>query len=1089
MPKVALSDALETLHLIRASAGAGKTHRLTGDYIRLLFSAGYNFKHILAVTFTNKATDEMKSRILNELFNLSSGKSSGFIEMLTSEFRLTEEVARKRAFVILKTILHDYSAFSITTIDKFFQQIMRAFTRELGLMGGYQIDVDSSSYLPEIIDSMIFDLDKEENKDLSAWLLDFMQAKVVEDKSWDIKKDIQKLANELFKETYKSLSTEEHAVIQDKNILKQYKQSLIRIIQQFKNDLKSLGEKGVNYMTQVGLTYSDYKGGSKSAFSHFVKWANGEIKEPTDTFNNLVDSVENWYTKSSTQKNAIEASYNNGLNDCIKSAVKLFNDEYILTNSAESVLNYYFTLGILNDIEKRMDNYKKENNLHFLSDTTELLNTIIADSDAPFVYEKIGNRYQYYMIDEFQDTSDMQWANFRPLLHESLSNNHFNMIVGDVKQSIYRFRNSNWKLLEEQIAKEFSKEQLTEESLDTNWRSDANIICFNNSLFRSGAELIQNEYNNSIDNDSYPGLNELKNKITNAYKGIEQQLAPHKTKGQGKVEITFLDNSDAENKWDQQALERLPQTIEALQDQGFALKDIAIIVRWNSDAIRIAEYLLKYKEEHPDSKYQYDIISNEALVIGNAQSVRSIIALLRHFQNPADSTKKMIALTEFFKFHKHISPSEAIKDFQEFDIADLPKEMVTQIEYISHLPLYEMVEAYFSLSANALEPKENAYVQAFLDIVLKFSTDSSADINNFLDWWDDKGVRKSLFSPDNQDAIRLLTIHKAKGLGFGVVIMPFVNWNFDHNPGHDNIIWCKPEIEPFNNLPIVPIKYGAKLKNTIFSKEYLEEKLYTFIDNLNLLYVAFTRPKHQLIVYTQKPKLDKNGECKNNTVGNLLWNVINIQQTTPSEEIKLNDFFNDTNDEAVLLLGDNSKIEVKSNIQEEANPYVIGKWQSIPFNGRLKLRLNAVDFFSDNGQRAYGTMMHDIVSSIETLSDISSAVEKKMMDGEIGIDMKNDFIDILQKSLSIPEVDDWYSGKYTVLNETKLLHPKFGFSQPDRVMIDNNQVVVVDYKFGEVEESKYIRQVQRYVKTIKEMGFDNVSGYLFYVRGGKIVEV
>lgn len=1121
MQKAESSDN-ELLHIIRASAGSGKTHRLTGDYIRLLFSAGNNYKHILAVTFTNKATDEMKSRILSELYNLSAGKDSGFLKMLISEFHLTEEVVRLRAFSILKTILHDYSAFSITTIDKFFQQVMRAFTRELGLIGGYKIEVDNSYYLPEIIDNMIFDLDKPENKGLTAWLLDFMQSKIREDKSWVIKKEIRTLAKELFKETYKTLSEEEFSVIQDKNALEAYKKNLIRIMQQFKNELKSIGEDGVDCMTRAGLTFSDYKGGSKSTFSHFAKWANGDMKEPTDTFLKLEDSVTSWYTKTSKQISAIEGSYHDGLNDCVKRAISLFDKQMVFYNSAESVLNYYFTLGILSDIEQRMDAYKKENNIQFLSDTTELLNKIIADSDTPFVYEKIGTRIQHYMIDEFQDTSDMQWANFKPLLLESLANNNFNMIVGDVKQSIYRFRNSNWKLLEEQIAKEFSNEQLIEESLDTNWRSDANIINFNNALFRIGSEIMQNDYNNALVDNNVGELNVFSDKIKNAYRGVRQQVKPNKLNNEGKVEISFLDTSDSDNKWEDQVLERLPQQIESLQDQGFALKDIAIIVRKNDEAIKIAETLLKYKDAHPDSTYRYDIISNEALVIGNAQSVRSIISLLRHFQNPADETKKMIAHTEFFKFHKHATPTEAIKDFQEINLADLPQEMVGQIESISHLPLYEMVEAYFSLSANALEQKENAYVQSFLDIVLKFSTDSSADINDFLDWWDEKGYKKTLFSPDNQDAIRLLTIHKSKGLGFGVVIMPFVNWELDHKSSQTNIIWCKPTVAPFNELPIVPIKYSPKLSKTIFSKEYLEEKLYTYIDNLNLLYVAFTRPKHQLKVFAPQPKQNKDGSIKINTVGDLLWETIASKNIPLEDEISLNNYFNDstsvesnhptlssitpdaitststtsavstlnnTNIVALFSLGNNAKKEIKEEVQEETNPYIISKWQSIPFSNRLKLRLNAADFFADSGQRSYGTMMHEIVSTINTLEDIELAVDKKVLNGEIGKEMKEEIINILNDSLSISDAKDWYSGNYTVLNETKLLHPKFGFSQPDRVMINDNQVIVVDYKFGEVEESQYIRQVQRYTKTIKEMGFDNVSGYIFYVRAGKIIEV
>lgn len=1064
-------------HIIKASAGSGKTYRLTGEYLKLLFSGENNHRHILAVTFTNKATDEMKSRIVKELHALTSGEKSGYLKELQSEFSLTEKQVRQKARNILEIILHDYSAFSITTIDKFFQQTMRAFTREMGLQGGYNIEVDETPVLTETIDLMLAELDKPENKALSDWLLLFMKKEIEEGKSWRIERQVQALASELFNETYKSFSDEEQDEIRDKDFLLSYQRTIRKIVHDFEKEVKETGEKGVNLMSLHGLHYSDFKGGSRSPFTHFVRWANGEMKIPTATFINLADDVDNWTTKTTPfeKRSAIEKAYQNGLNDLVKRAISLFEND-LFYNSALSILRNFYTLGILNDIKNRLRTLQRENNTLFLSDTTELLNDIISDSDSPFIYEKTGTRINHYMIDEFQDTSRMQWSNFKPLVNESLAANNFNLLVGDVKQSIYRFRNSDWRLLEEQVADDFGRERVKEHVLDTNWRSYANIIRFNNAFFTQSAKLLQNSFN--ADMESMPQSEFQKyasTKITDAYEHVMQLVSEKNSDTEGLVKITFLENDDESN-WKEKVLQQLPLTLSALSQ-----KNTAVIVRWNSEAVQVAETLLRYKKENPDAELNCDIISNEALLIANAQSVKAVIALMRHFRNTKDKTRKMIAMYECFRFRKNSLPDEALKEYREKADKDFPIE----IKQLSSLPFYEMAEAFFGLWKDSLSEEENVYVQAFLDIVLKFSTNSSSDINHFLDWWDEKGCNKALFSPENQHAIQLITIHKSKGLEFDTVVMPFADWNIDHNPRHTDIIWCKPTVEPFNRLSIVPLKYGRALGDTIFRDDYLEEKLFTYIDNLNLLYVAFTRAKKQLIVFSEKPKKPENIT----SISDLLWNAVsNDAITHDSESIQLNEFFTETELGYRFELGKlvpEESPETDDEVQEEDTV----KWQSHPFHDRLKLRLNSIGFFTDDGSRSYGTLMHDLISNVETIDDLPYAVERKILDGELPENKRADTLDQLTGKLSLPQVKSWYSGDYAVLNEAQLLHPQFGFRRPDRVMIGDNEIIVVDYKFGDAEDLKYNRQVKYYMKTIKEMGFTNVKGFVFYVKQGKVISV
>ncbi len=600
---------------------------------------------------------------------------------------------------------------------------------------------------------------------LSEWLLLFMQHSIEEGKSWKIERQVLDLAGELSNETYKSFSREEQAKIHDKEFLLDYQQTLRKIIRDYERAVKEAGEKGLNLMNRFGLHFADFSGGSRSPFSHFGKWANREMKPPTPTFINLADNPEKWTTKTTPpeKRSAIESVFYAGLNDAVQEAVSLFENN-IPYNSALSILRNFYTLGILSDIKSRLRRLQQENNTLFLSDTTELLNNMIAGTDSPFISEKTGTRITNYMIDEFQDTSRMQWNNFKPLVGESLASGNFNLIVGDVKQSIYRFRNSDWRLLERQVTNDFSEENIREHVLDTNWRSDANIVEFNNAFFTQAPPILQNDFNTTT-----TGLADTQ--IADAYRDACQHVPTPKAESGGQVRITFLkEDKEKETSWKEDVLEQLPHEIERLQDEGFALKDIAVVVRWNNEAAEVAEKLLSYKKDHPESPYRYDFISNEALLIGSARSVKAVIALMRHFRNPKDDTRRMMAAYEYNEVHHD----------QEGVATDFPDEVKQQLNELVSLPFYDMIERFFALSGDTLHEQENAYMQAFLDIALKFSTRNTTDLGAFLDWWDEKGCKKALFSPEEQDAIRLITIHKSKGLGFGVVIMPFVDWGVDH---------------------------------------------------------------------------------------------------------------------------------------------------------------------------------------------------------------------------------------------------------------------------------------------------------------------
>lgn len=732
------------LTVYRASAGAGKTHKLTGEYLTLLFTGPGAFRRILAVTFTNKATDEMKTRIVDELYNLASGRKSDYVELLKSAYSLTEIQVRKQAAQILIDILHDYSAFNISTIDRFFQQTMRAFTREIGLQGGYGIEMDQELVLTTAIDNLLSDLEKPESKDLLGWLLRFAEDKIESGGEWNLRKDIMALSREVFKESYKAFSEAVGRDIEDKKALEDYKNELYGIIRSVEATAKELGERGLAILNKYGLKVTDFKGGSRSPLTLLDRLVQGEMKEPSATFIGLADNLDGCFTKTVSlgTRQIIGCAFEDGLNDCIKGIISLFGN-LTAYNTAREIVRYYYTLGILTDVSRQIAAYREEKNVMLIADTTELLSKVIEGSDAPFIYEKTGTHVDHYMIDEFQDTSGMQWNNFRPLIEESLAHSRDNLIVGDVKQSIYRFRNSDWKLLDEQVQADFSPEVVHEETLKDNWRSCRNIVEFNNALFTTLPGVLQAVYNEAL---SVSSLSEEQRaafftKIMSAYDKSFQQVPPPFMQKDGHVRIEFL-SGDNEKDWKEEALGRLPGVLEKLQDNGYALKDIAILVRTNQEGAQVADTLLAYKEEHPSNRYNYDIISDEALFVSGSTAVRFMVSLLRYLKNPEDRTNEQIALYSY----------QVLKGRFGVETPAFPPEVVSVLQILSRQSLYEITEGLFRLFADDFPENEQVFVQAFLDMVSEYTQKESADLNRFLNGGTKRAAGKQL--PHRTDRMR-----------------------------------------------------------------------------------------------------------------------------------------------------------------------------------------------------------------------------------------------------------------------------------------------------------------------------------------------
>lgn len=1075
------------LTVYRASAGSGKTYTLTGEYLSLLFSSPNAYRRILAVTFTNKATDEMKGRIIEELYNLSAGKESGYVSLLARQFRLRETEVRKKAKTILVAILHDYSSFNISTIDRFFQQTMRAFTREIGLQGGYGLELDQEQVLEEAIDGLLGSLDKQVNKELLNWLIQFAADKVENGHAWNLRKDIAQLSRELFKESYKAFEKEVREDITDKKSLESYKETLYAIIRSEEARVKEIGKKALVLLDEYALSPADFKQGLRSPIGLFRKWAEGEMKEPTATFINWVGNVEAFYTPKtdSAVRSRIEEVFSRGLNEYMRQITELFaNPIQYLT--AKEIVRYYFTLGILNDVSARIADYRQEKNILLIADTTELLNKVIAGCDAPFIYEKTGVNIDHYMIDEFQDTSGMQWNNFRPLIKESLAHDRFNLIVGDVKQSIYRFRNSDWKLLDEQLGIDFRHEGVTDEVLGVNWRSCRCIVEFNNAFFNSAPLLLQALFNEGLGDSSLSDKEQayVGGRIIQAYDKLYQQVPPKFRDKEGHVKIDFFASTD-EADWKEQALAQLPATLERLQDNGYALRDIAILVRTNKEGAAVADALLAYKESHPAGGYKYDLISDDALFVSGSACVRFLVTLLRHLRNREEETARRIAVFNYTLLK--VAAAEQTATSLPLQETDFPKEVKKALRYLCRESLYEITEGLLRLFDSLFPDSEQVFIQAFLDMVHEFAQGENSDISSFLKWWDEKGCRKTIITPDAQDAIRILTVHKSKGLGFKVVLLPFGDWEIDHKPVKPVILWCHPEKPPFNKLHLVPVRYSSTLSRTIFAREYYDEKLHTYIDSLNTLYVAFTRAKEELIVFAPKPKkLDKVGG-----ISDLLW--LGLHGAT----------------RPVTANGE-PLVDLSGCLDEEKGCFEHGRWWSpcalpdtdtgteevelhriisITPQDRLRLRLQGKAFFFDDKERKHGALMHDILSRVRTSKDIPGAVEAYRYAGVITHEECVLLKSRLEELLNEPAVARWYDGKCRILSHVDILFAKRGAKRPDRIVIYGQTVVIVDYRFGKKENGAYVRQMKENMKLVGGMGYPDVKGFIWYVELSKIEAV
>jgi ATP-dependent exoDNAse (exonuclease V) beta subunit len=1032
------------LTVYKASAGSGKTFRLAIEYIKLVVTNPQAYRNILAVTFTNKATEEMKMRILSQLYGLwkQLDDSQTYMSCVCSELQVPPDYVSRQAGQALSNLLHNYNYFRVETIDTFFQSVLRNLARELDLTANLRIGLNDYQVEELAVDQLIEDLQTTDV--MLTWLMKYIMENISDDRSWNVIGQIKQFGTTIFRDYYKENSTALNTKLSDPDFFERYTKELRRIKSTAKEQMKRYADAFFNTLEDEGLSIDDLANKQRGIAGFFIKLRNGTFDASIEnvTVANCLGNPAKWYAKSHARGELIHMLADGPLGNILRQAVEERPRQYRLYQSAELTLCHLNQLRLLSSIERRVHQLNEEANRFLLSDTQQLLQALIQDSDSPFIFEKIGTQLEHIMIDEFQDTSTVQWQNFRVLLQETMSHEgSHNLIVGDVKQSIYRWRSGDWRLLNN-IRQQFPEGTIQERPLDTNHRSCRRVIEFNNTFFRHAA---------AIEHDLLGDMPEAE-QLQRAYAEVEQ-LVPSWRDDSGYVNITLLPSDD----YEATTLHHMADTVRQLIADGVPQGDIAILVRTNRLIPLIANY---FSEELGD---EVSVVSDEAFRLDASVSVNIIVSALRLLIHPDD---------------------QLARAFLEKNGCD-----PTLLGSLPTLPLYELTERLFALYHLNRFDTQSAYVCAFYDQLADFTADNATDIDTFLGEWESDLCHKTIQS-DELSGIRLISIHKSKGLEYEHVIIPFCDWQLEKQSG--NILWCEPREEPFNQLPIVPVNYSQKgMTGTIYEEAWRHEHLQNVVDNLNLLYVAFTRAARELYVIGKRAA--KSGRSAV------------IEQVLPLLEGTLS---NQEDDARPLVYeygshtsGTTGTKEAKQslNVFLQSPAMQLVSVESYDTQAVFRQSNQSRDFINGDDEQSemsyiqLGSILHNIFSHIRTTDDIDSALRQLQVDGVLYNDdiSPERLMPLLRKRLEHPKVADWFSGRWTLYNECTILSVEDGQvveRRPDRVMTDGHEWIVVDFKFGH-ERQEYHDQVRQYMYLLASMGLQHITGYLWLVYSNKIIPV
>ncbi len=1002
----------------------------------------------------------MKERILKSLKELSSGQHSGGTNtlqaLLTTELRITDEELKKRSRYLLQEILHNYADFAICTIDSFVHRIIRTFAYDLKLSVNFNIETDEENVLSQCIDELISEIGNDPR--LTEIMLEFSKNRIDDNKNWQIDADIKNFAGNIIDENnrlqldkLKNTSVEQFV---------QLKEKLHRFILEFEQRLKAWAEAAFDLLKKTNLSPENFYRGNSGIYSYFKKIRNKEFDGESLLTSYVRQTIDEnkWYaTKNNESENAAIDGISAGIQ-------QLFIDieQYRAANTEKyylysSVFKNIYALTVINEIEKLILKFKEEQNILFISEFNNRISEVILKEPVPFIYERIGEKYKHFLIDEFQDTSVVQWHNLLPLIDNSLSEGQFSMVVGDGKQSIYRWRGGEVDQFADlpKINNHFNNEYtpLREQNLishhavkqlNSNFRSRSGIVHFNNELFRFFSQSLLEEHGKKI------------------YTDLEQQHNP--AKDRGFISIDFIKHAEDNEETEALVLAKLKEYIELNLQKGFHYKDIAVLVRFNSTGNRVADYLMQQS---------IPVVSSDSLLLAKAAEISFIINALQYINNNYNLTAASAIVTYLCanryidalyehdllsRLNSTVKPSSLDALLQEHDYS-------FNRNYFLSLPLYDCCVELINLFA--LNTSNALYMQFFLDEVIAFTQNNSSNINVFIEWWDKRKTKASVILPAGINAVSIMTIHASKGLEFPVVIVPYCDWTVKSL----DYVWINIADEGIQDLPVTLVKTSKDIKQTSYKNIAVLEEEKQVLDNLNLLYVALTRPENHLHIISRIPKNYQENIYK--------WLCVYLKQ----KGLFKDDLFYYPYGEWV----ENSEVH-KVLLKEDSilKGLHIRNWKNII---RIKQANEAIwNVEALEEKRDKGILMHYVLSKIKYLNDVEQAINTCVYEGVLPEKDKAETAAAIHTLLANPGISRFFEAGLPVKNEGSILTAEGQTLRPDRLVFDKDLVHVIDYKTGAASEI-YHQQLARYAQALRELGCTNIKKHLIYIHEGIVEEV
>ncbi len=1031
-----------------ASAGSGKTYTLTKEYLKILLVAPANdtYKKILAITFTNKAVEEMKSRIIESLIAFTKDeiteKTADFMREIAAEIKSDVPTIQQKFRKILKNLIHNYAAFDISTIDKFTHRIIRTFTHDLNLPTNFDVTLDTDELLKNAIDVVVAKAGEDE--ELTQILINFAKSKTDDDKSWDVTLDLYEVSRLILNEEHffnfgklSDKSVDDFSKIAEKIKLK---------IESNKSKIKENAKFILDDFAANNLTEEDFD--RKTFYNHVVNLFN---EKPTEY--DFVNEKEIGVPKKS---NNLEV---------VRSLELIWKEKLTLIYKAKTenalfdlIIKNMIPLSLINVIYKEYKQLQEDQNVLSISDFNAIIHNEIKDQPAPFIYERLGDRYRHYFIDEFQDTSQLQWENFIPLIDNALASEDLDgtkgslLIVGDPKQSIYRWRGGKAEQFIDLSTNvnPFSNKEKSVENLPKNYRSYSEVIDFNNQFFQFLSEEFTNE----------------------AYQKLYKETAGQETneKTGGFVSVTFLDDTieiNEEIAEDESITEKdkqyLSKTLEIIQQSlanGFEYSDIVLLTRKTKNGVLLANFL---------TENNIPIISSETLLIQNASEVKFIINFLEYLDSSNNQESKInwlyfVATTKVDKNKIH----DFIVSAKDLSEADLQKYLASfnceiSFENCRKKSLYEAVENIVNVFLK--EKTTISYVQYFLDLVLERNVKYQTSIADFLEYWEKSGFKQSIPSPEGEKAIRIMTIHKSKGLEFPVVIYPFADDSL--NPRSNNI-WIPMEDESVD-MPQALVKNNKILEKYSDTTQeiYQTKSQEEILDTVNVLYVALTRAEEQLHIISSYKITTKGEISTSKTLASYFINFLTQKANFSLEQKEY--FFGISKRNSQPKLFTKNKAEIQSVKKAlDFSSIRIAKKEALMWG---TLQQDAIEF---------GNIIHQILSYITTKNDLQLALTKSIDEGLIQQSQRSIFEDKIKQIIHHPELEAFFNPNYTVFSEHNIISPNEINLKPDRLVIYNSEAFLIDYKTG-AQDEKHKKQIENYARVIEKMNLKVTKKVLLYI--------